>query len=1040
MFASSPPLAPSAGNSRSSFSFPKGRTIGDQDVQSWRLSRVFKSLLSLVLLSMSAALCPAALCSAAQDLNHDDFESASQVLLRRCVECHRDGNESGGLRLDEATGLAAGGDSGPAISADEPLSSELLRRIDDAEMPPPEKGHARPLPESERNAIAAWIDSGAHWPSGRKLDPFEVTTDVRGGRDWWSWQPLTDTVSPQSSLSDQRNYIDAFVDERLALAGLAPAPEASRDELIRRLTYDITGLPVSSEERERFLADSRPDAYERAVDRLLSSPRFGERWARQWMDVVRYADTSGYERDQEKPYAWKYRDWVIDAMNDDLPFSQFVIDQLAGDERPDANEQSVIATGMLRLGTWNDEPNDPEDYQYERLEDLVHVTFSAFMGLTVKCARCHDHKFDPIPQVDYYRVAAAFWAGPVRPDSREHLGGPTEEQLGYAEVLGWTDVGREPPALHRLAAGDASRPMEVVEPGFLSLLEELDQPLASPPQESRTTHRRLQLARWLVDSRNTLTYRVFVNRLWLGHFGAGIVRSTNNWGYTGDLPTHPELLDRLALDLQSLGDVGPKLLHRRMVLSAAYRRSAEHPSAELLASRDANNRLLWRAERRRRDAESIRDALLFATDQLDYSMRGPGFRPTLSPEALEGLSRRSAAWSASSLDQQRRRAVYEYSSRSLIDPLLTTFDFPDTTLPCGERDQSIVAPQALTMLNDPQLDRWAQTAVDALLVAVDSPESLTAEQEQALIDRLFVQILAREPQAFERDAAWQHLEAVRREFNSQATTAGATETHAADEAKPEDEWPEGLVLALLADEGVIVDEHSGIERWEDQSSHEHHATQTDPTRRPKLISHEGRPAVAWDAARQLMNLEGSILGRDDCTIIAVVSDQGGEGLREVISNWNGAAGNSTSSLFLGLSGEQTIRFSDDLSVAASIEPNRNHILLASNGSSGSIVRLDGQTPASREQRLAARRLDTPWVIGTQGNIDGEYWNGTISAVVVFDRPLETSEADRVAQKLADRFNGQWQEPEVPIARTPLQRAWESLVIVLLNTNEFLYVD
>lgn len=1000
------------------------------------------SLLCLSLLSRCSLIHAAAQETVSQDearLEPDRFTAASQVLLRRCIECHRAGNASGGLRLDEASGLLSGSDSGDVIAASHPQDSELLRRVFDSEMPPPEKGLPRTLPLDEQQALQAWIAEGATWPEGLKLDPYEVTNDVRGGRDWWSWQPLQPTRAPDVRLSNQYNFIDAYVDERLALAGLAPAPEATRDELIRRVTYDLTGLPVEAEDRERFLSDARPDAYERAVDRLLASPRFGERWARQWLDVVRYADTSGYERDQEKPFAWKYRDWVIDAFNLDLPFQSFVVDQLAGDERHGADEQSVIATGMLRLGTWNDEPNDPEDYQYERLEDLVHVTFSAFMGLTVKCARCHDHKFDPIPQVDYYRVAAAFWAGPVRPDSRERLGGPTEEQLGYSEVLGWTDVGVSPPLLHRLAAGDAARRMEIVEPGFLSLLEELDQPLAPPPAEARTTHRRLQLARWLVDPRNALVFRVYVNRLWLGHFGAGIVRSTNNWGFTGDQPTHPELLDRLALELQSSADVGSKHLHRRMVLSAAYRRSAEHPSQQSLAERDAGNRLLWRAERRRRDAEGLRDALLFATEQLDYSMRGPGFRPTLSPEALEGLSRRSAAWTASSSAQQRRRAIYEYSSRSLIDPLLTTFDFPDTTLPCGERDQSIVAPQALTLLNDPQLDRWAQTAVDSLFASENIDQLSTHDLRRSMVEQLFEQVLARQPTDDEIEAALEHVDAVAAELQL-AVTRSPMDAEVSSGQTSSRSWPEGLVLALLANKGITLDAQGRVERWADQSGYEHHATQSDPERRPDFAIDNERGSVSWNGERQFLSLAGPLLASDDCTIIVVMSNESGEGLREIISNWNGAAGNSVTSLFLGLSGPQSIRFSDDLTVTSGIERNRTHLLLASNGSTGATIRLDGQELIAREQRLSARRLDTDWVLGTQGNIDGEYWNGTISAVLVFDRSLSTHEADSVGKRLAMQWGGSWSETLAPIARTPQQRAWESLVIVLLNTNEFLYVD
>lgn len=993
-------------------------------------------------LLVACVLMAPSLAQAQEERASDDptFSAAAHVLLRRCVECHREGNASGGLRLDSRDGVASGGDSGAAFDLDEPSESELLRRIDDAEMPPPEKGMARPLSDDERAAVSAWLAAGAPWPDSVELDPFAITTDVRAGRDWWAWQRLQPSPSPTLRLSDQSNYIDAYVDRRLADHGLNPAPEATRSELLRRLTYDLTGLPVSAADNEAFLRDSRPDAYERQVDRLLASPRLGERWARQWLDVVRYADTSGYERDQEKPFAWRYRDWVIDAINRDLPFDQFVVDQLAGDERPGADRDSLIATGMLRLGTWNDEPNDPHEYQYERLEDMVHVTFSAFMGLTVKCARCHDHKFDPIPQVDYYRVAAAFWAGPIRPASSNLLGGPSPELLSETEVLAWTDIGRDVPDLHRLHAGDPHRPREVVEPGVLSLLPELDQPFSTVDFPA-TTGRRWHLAQWLVDPRNALPRRVFVNRLWLGHFGAGLVRSPNNFGFTGELPTHPELLDRLALELGEGEDAGIKRLHRRMVTSAAYRRSAEHSSAHLARDIDANNRFWWHGQRRRLDAEAIRDALLVATGQLDLRMGGPGFRPTLSSEATEGLSRRGSAWSASPAAEQRRRAIYEHASRSLVDPLLTTFDFPDTTLPCGQRDTSIVAPQALTLLNDPLLERLAQSSVDRWLHIVhDEDAPLPEAAEQELIDRLFTQVLARSATADEIELAREHLRSVRREAAAQMAGSSDAPT---TEAMPEtaNAWPSGLVLALLADEGVTTNGSGQVEQWADQSGHEHHARQPNLEARPIWNMRAETPELLWDGNPRWLDVAGELLARDHCTIVAVARDSGPAGLREIISNWNGAEGNATTSLFLGLAGERTIRFSDAWPASGEFPADDSpHILMAVNGEQGARVMLDGATLADRDEPLAPRRLDTAWVVGTQGNIGGEYWQGGISAVLVFDRALSDAEQTAVGRLLADRFAGRW-EAELPAPpRSAEQRAWESLLIVLLNTNEFLYVD
>ncbi|MFM8250702.1 MAG: PSD1 and planctomycete cytochrome C domain-containing protein [Planctomycetota bacterium] len=636
-----------------------------------------------------------------------DFEKeVAPLLLARCLECHSGPESAGKLNLTTAAGLLAGGESGPVIVAGQPAKSLLLDRVRAGEMPPPRQGKQRPLAAADQQLLQRWIEQGTAWPERRVLDPYERSTEARGGRDWWSFQPLSQVTSPVSKLASQsvatvRTPIDPFILERLQAESLTLAPPAERRQLLRRLSHDLVGLPPTAEALDEFAADDGVDAYERRVDRLLAAPAFGERWARFWLDLARYADTCGYERDQDKPHAWRYRDWVILALNQDLPYDDFVRRQIAGDEIPQRDETTVIATGFLRLGTWNDEPNDPLEYQYERLEDLVHVVSTAFLSVTVKCARCHDHKFDPIPQQDYYRIAAAFWAGPVASRGRELLGGPSREELGF-DVLGWTDLTATPPPLQLLKKGDPLRPQAAVEPGYLSLLPQLDRAVAPPPAGARTSQRRRQLAEWLVETGNPLTPRVAVNRLWLHHFGQALVRSPNNFGFQGERPTHPELLDFLAREFQQQGWQS-KPLHRLLVTSAVYRQASTHPQQAEFEERDYLNRWWWRAERRRLDAESLRDAILASAGQLDRRLGGPSFKPTISAEALEGLSRKSAAWAASPPQEQLRRAIYIYSQRSLLSPLLTTFDFADTTLPCGQRDVSTVAPQALALLNNPFL-------------------------------------------------------------------------------------------------------------------------------------------------------------------------------------------------------------------------------------------------------------------------------------------------------------------------------------------------
>jgi hypothetical protein len=781
------------------------------------------------------------------------------------------------------------------------------------------------------------------------------------------------------------------------------------------------------------------------------------------LDVVRYADTSGYERDQEKPFAWRYRDWVIDAVNADKPFDSFVLEQLAGDELPDADRSTLIATGMLRLGTWNDEPNDPEEYQYERLEDLVHVTSSAFLALTVKCARCHEHKFDPIPQADYYKIGAAFWAGYVQPGPTELLGGPPSERIGHDDLLGWTDRPGEPPPLQRLAAGDPTRPIEPIGAGFLSLMPELDDPIVDRISDRGTTGRRLELARRIVDPRNALASRVWINRLWQGHFGYGLVRSSDNFGYLGDRPTHPELLDRLAASLgrstddeatvsdeatpyRGSGDGTSKRLHRLIVTSAAYRRSSQHPAAELAASIDADNRLLWRYDRRRLDAEGIRDALLAMSGELDLRMGGPGFRPTLASEALEGLSRRDAAWSPSPVAEQRRRAVYEYTSRSLIDPLLTTFDVADSTMSCSRREQSIVAPQALALLNDPFVARLAATTVDDLFAEVGVTTDERPADEAALLDAVWERAFGRPPSRTEREAAAIHLASLRTliaEQQARVALEDETDAHPApgDTATDSANWPAGLSLLLTADEGVESDEAGRVVRWLDRSPAGRRVSQAEPQRRPRVDLSGAVPRVDFDGAGDFLAIDGSPVTGDAFTIVAVVTDRGSDELREIVSNWNGGLGNAGTSIFLGLASGNSIRWTDDIPVAG-LWTDRTipAVLSASSGPHGTTVHLGASALLERSRPLSPRRLDTDWTIGTQGNIDGEYWNGTIAALAIWDRQLNDDERRSVAKRLADRFGATWMVDPQPVPRSVEARAWESLVTVLINANEFLFVD
>lgn len=977
----------------------------------------------LTLTRLAAICCTLGLGAAAASAAPPDFErDVASFFVRRCLECHNSHDANGGLVLANADGLKRGGDGGPVLTLDKLSESPLIERVLAGEMPPPRQGKPVVLPPEEVAVLKAWVESGAAWPSGRTLDLYERTTDVRGGRDWWSLQQVRRPPVPATTTA--QNPIDAFIARSLMQAGLEAAPPADRATLIRRAYEDLWGLPAPAEEIEAFVVDPRPEAWELLVDRLLASPHFGERWARYWLDLVRYADTSGYERDQEKPGAWRYRDWVVRACNDDLPYDRFIVEQLAGDELPDRTEETVVATGFLRLGTWNDEPNDPEEYKYDRLEDLVHVTTTAFQGLTVKCARCHDHKFDPIPQVDYYRIGAAFWAGPIEARGRELLGGPSREELG-SDVLGWTDLSKTPPPLHLLKKGDPQRPLDVVNAGVLSFAPDLDRPLDPPPAASRTTMRRLQLAEWIADPRNPLTARLAVNRLWQHHFGAGLVRSPNNFGYMGDKPTHPELLDWLAAELVS-HDWSLKHIHRLLLTSQVYQQASVHPRAEDYQAIDAGNRLWWHAERRRLDAEALRDRLLVAGSGLDDRLYGPGFRPTVSNEGLEGLSRKAGAWQAAPEAEQHRRALYLYSQRSLLSPFMTVFDLADSTQPCEQRDASNVAPQALALLNNDFVHEQSDALAERLLLQGRSP----AAQVQAA----WRIALGRRPSASEQRAALEHLQSQQQRFVAQQTVKPTEDPVGL--ALPA---ADALVLHLTASTGVELDGDGRVAKWLDQSGRDHHAVQTDAAKRPVVaqLPGSGRTTLQFDGQARFLTFGDELLPRTDFTFVAVANDRATHANhREILSNWVFGP-DLGKTIFFGLTGKNTVRLSDDFIVGAGgVQTSRTAVWMALADEHDAQVFHNDRLIGNKHGPLSPRKLGTPWVIGQQGNIQGEYWHGDIAEIYVFDRALSDAERLRLWRQLALRYDFTTAEP----VRSPEFLALASLCHVLLNCNEFLHVD
>jgi mono/diheme cytochrome c family protein len=643
------------------------------------------------------------------------------ILAEHCVRCHQGDEPKGKLDLTRAGTLTGGGENGPAIVAGKPDESLLVQYIsgDKPEMPK----NASPLSKDQVDAIRAWIAGGAAWPDGLILE------ERRG--EWWSLQRLQKPSLPALTAEDAqwaRTPVDAFLVERLRKEGLTPSAEADRATLIRRLTFDLHGLPPTPDEIDQFVQDERPDAYEQLVDRLLCSPRYGERWARHWLDVVHYGETHGYDKDKRRPNAWPYRDYVIRAFNSDKPYSRFVLEQLAGDILYADQPDGIVATGFVVAGPWDfvghaelrEGTIDKKITRNLDRDDMVTNTMSTFTSMTVHCARCHDHKFDPIPQRDYYGLQAVF-AGVERTDRPFVAEDSSTQQVVYAATPKFAPQGAFTPApdgkprpVYLLNRGSVTAPGELVSPQALSCVGDLPAQFTLSNAEDEG-ERRVALARWIVDSRNPLTWRSIVNRVWHFHFGAGIVDSPNDFGRMGSKPTHPELLDWLAAEFRD-GGQSLKDLHRLIVTSSVYRQSSAFDESK--SKIDGSNRFLWRMNRRRLDAESIRDAVLVTSGKLDASMYGHsfdcfGFIDDHSPHYLYDQQdvNDSRTW---------RRTVYRFIVRSVPDPFMEVLDCPDPSMNTPVRNQTITALQALSLLNNKFMIRQSEFFAERVAEISDS--------------------------------------------------------------------------------------------------------------------------------------------------------------------------------------------------------------------------------------------------------------------------------------------------------------------------------
>ena len=708
------------------------------------------------------------------------------VLAEHCQKCHGEETQWSNYRLDSRAAMLAGGDFGVSVVPGKPEESLLIKAVRqeegaDVSMPPKGKLTDRQIADLEK-----WVRDGAAWPAE------QVAQSKYRDPKHWSFQAVSDPPVPAvTNAAAAETALDRFIVARLEAEGLAPAPKADKRTLIRRATFDLTGLPPTPEEIEAFLADDRPDAFGRVVERLLDSPAYGERWGRHWLDVVRYADSNGLDENVAHGNAWRYRDYIVEAFNKDKPFDQFVREQIAGDLLPaadnDQRAEQLIATGFLAIGPKVLAEPDATKMEMDIVDEQIDTLGKALMGLTLGCARCHDHKFDPIATYDYYALAGVFkstrtmetfkkvakWHENVLPDpaaearlqdhqklvatKKEKLQKfidaataalkeakpdqplPAKPETAYpaetqAELKKLRDelatLEKSAPELPSAMGATEHEVVEVpvhIRGSHLKLGELAPRQVpvvftsVEPPKFPTSQSGRLELANWLTRPEHPLTYRVMVNRVWRWHFGKGLVRTPDNFGMLGELPTHPELLDWLTHRFLE-GGASLKNLHRLIMLSSTYQQNSQ--PTEATATADPENRLWGRFEVRRLEAEAVRDALLAVGGKLDRTMGG----------SLLTVKNRAYFFDHTSKDlttyDTNRRSIYLPIVRNNIYDVFQLLDYPDAAVTTGDRATTTVAPQALLMLNSDLIGRASTQLAQRVL----GERSDDAQR----IDRLYV--------------------------------------------------------------------------------------------------------------------------------------------------------------------------------------------------------------------------------------------------------------------------------------------------------------
>ena len=739
-----------------------------------------------------------------------NFNIEIRPILSKCIACHGPDEEhrESGLSFASREDAIAELDSGvQAIVPGKPDASEALIRIaepdDEYRMPPADVSER--LTGEEIALLRRWIASGAKYEKH------------------WSLVPPSRPEIPEVKNADWvRNEIDAFVLARLQREGLDPEPAADRYHLIRRVSLDLTGLPPTIEETDKFVNDKEPGAYQRLVDRLLASPRYGEKWARMWLDLARYADSQGYANDNLRTI-WPYRDWVIQAFNRDLPYDQFTIEQLAGDMLPDPTREQLTATAFHRNTMTNDEGGtDDEEFRHAAVVDRTNTTMQVWMAMTLGCAQCHTHKYDPLTHEEYYQFFAFFnqTADSDKYDNRPFITFPTEEQskrlkeieklrreekdgsvqnrLKEEQTLLKEQV-RTTPIMKELPADKQRKTQIAIRGSFLDKGDEVTAgvPAAFHDWDEQQPKNRLGLAKWLVSPENPLTARVAVNRHWEKLFGIGIVETSEDFGMQGEMPSHPELLDWLALEFIDR-DWSMKELCRLIVTSATYRQSSRIVSEKL--ERDPRNRLLARGPRHRLTAEQIRDYTLAATGLLSDKMFGPPVRPPQPKIGLAAAFGTSFDWEASEGENRHRRGLYTRWRRLAPYPSMIALDAPDRTVCTVRRISTNTPVGAFVTLNDPAFVEAAQA------VAAKAAQWSHLESAQRL-ERLFRQIVVRPPTAEEAERLAElyqtqlsHFQADQENAKRLATSEGLETTF------PEDRVAEVAAWTVVANVLLNLDE------------------------------------------------------------------------------------------------------------------------------------------------------------------------------------------------------------------------------------------